>query len=487
MSGPATAVHARGESRPRHAQARFSTCRNLTVALGARRRGSRSSSRGRVASRWRPRETRRRGRRQRRRQDGAVEGARSTRLEALPLVGPPGQVAVRGARHLRSRRSRRDAARCAGASPMSAANPDGALDPTLPVGAQIAEKMRAVIPARCTRVAAGARDRAAGAGAHSFRAQQLPRLSVPVHGRHDAARSSSMRSATNPVLLGRRQRHPAARCDRRAAQVIRLMKELADGFDTAVLFVSSSPPVAREACTRRLLVMEAGRIVENDRRPESHRGAVRPHALHHWYGADPEDLGEIRRPPAPPDEGREVVLSLRDAFADLLRSSKRSGFGGFSRGSRDGARRARSTSAAATASPSSAEPAAANRALMRLLLTAGTAELRPDPRARARTSRGSGRGGLLAFRARRCRWCFRIRSARCRRATSVGRMLEDPLKYARLARQRRSAARGSEGDGRRPASPGALCTRSCRCGLERREAAPAQSTWRGRWCWSPRS
>lgn len=46
-----------------------------------------------------------------------------------------------------------------------------------------------------------------------------------------------------------------------AAQVIRLMKELTSSFDTAVLFVSSSLPVAREACDR-MLVMEEGRIIE---------------------------------------------------------------------------------------------------------------------------------------------------------------------------------------------------------------------------------
>ncbi len=35
-----------------------------------------------------------------------------------------------------------------------------------------------------------------------------------------------------------------------AAQVIRLMRELTERFDTAVLFVSSSLPVAREAASR---------------------------------------------------------------------------------------------------------------------------------------------------------------------------------------------------------------------------------------------
>ena len=46
-----------------------------------------------------------------------------------------------------------------------------------------------------------------------------------------------------------------------AAQVIRLMRELTEGFDTAILFVSSSLPVAREAASR-ILVIDEGRLVE---------------------------------------------------------------------------------------------------------------------------------------------------------------------------------------------------------------------------------
>ncbi len=46
-----------------------------------------------------------------------------------------------------------------------------------------------------------------------------------------------------------------------AAQVIRLMRELTARFRTAILFVSSSLPVAREAAARTL-VIDAGRLVE---------------------------------------------------------------------------------------------------------------------------------------------------------------------------------------------------------------------------------
>jgi len=46
-----------------------------------------------------------------------------------------------------------------------------------------------------------------------------------------------------------------------AAQVIRLMRELTERFETAVMFISSSLPVAREAASR-IMVIDEGQLVE---------------------------------------------------------------------------------------------------------------------------------------------------------------------------------------------------------------------------------
>ncbi|MGU3467641.1 ABC transporter ATP-binding protein [Methylobacterium sp. C33D] len=140
------------------------------------------------------------------------------------------------------------------------ANPMGALDPTLPVGHQIAEKMRAVNPAVA---AAEARRRVVAL---------LDAVRIPSAARrfHDYPSQFSGGMMQRALLVDAMISDPALLVADNvtqpldvtvAAQVIRLMRELTERFQTAILFVSSSLPVAREAASRTL-VIDAGRLVE---------------------------------------------------------------------------------------------------------------------------------------------------------------------------------------------------------------------------------
>lgn len=140
------------------------------------------------------------------------------------------------------------------------ANPMGALDPTLPVGHQIAEKMRAVNPAVA---AAEARRRVVAL---------LDAVRIPSAARrfHDYPSQFSGGMMQRALLVDAMISDPALLVADNvtqpldvtvAAQVIRLMRELTERFQTAILFVSSSLPVAREAASRTL-VIDSGRLVE---------------------------------------------------------------------------------------------------------------------------------------------------------------------------------------------------------------------------------
>ncbi|GGE05096.1 glutathione ABC transporter ATP-binding protein [Aureimonas endophytica] len=140
------------------------------------------------------------------------------------------------------------------------ANPMGALDPTLTVGRQIVEKLRAVSP-ETSRAEAEKRVVAL------LDAVRIPSAKARFHDYPSQFSGGMMQRAlivdamiSNPVLLvADNVTQPLDVTV--AAQVIRLMRELTERFDTAVLFVSSSLPVAREAASR-ILVIDEGRLVE---------------------------------------------------------------------------------------------------------------------------------------------------------------------------------------------------------------------------------
>ncbi|ULK97141.1 ABC transporter ATP-binding protein [Bradyrhizobium sp. I71] len=204
------------------------------------------------------------------------------------------------------------------------ANPMGALDPTLPVGAQIVEKMRAVVP--------GVSRRAAESRViELLEAVRIPSARSRFHDYPSQFSGGMMQRAlivdalvTNPALLvADNVTQPLDVTV--AAQVIRLMRELTATFDTAVLFVSSSLPVAREACTR-ILVMDEGRIVEEQATEDLVARPVYPYTRE-LVRQTPKIWGDGAATAPDRNERREVVLSLRDA-SQVYKVRKKTGFGG---------------------------------------------------------------------------------------------------------------------------------------------------------------
>ncbi|WP_370650405.1 dipeptide ABC transporter ATP-binding protein [Neorhizobium galegae] len=202
-------------------------------------------------------------------------------------------------------------------------NPMGALDPTLPVGAQIVEKLRAVVPGT-TRAEAEKRVIAL------LDAVRIPSAASRFHDYPSQFSGGMMQRAlivdalvTNPALLvADNVTQPLDVTV--AAQVIRLMKELVTEFSTAVLFVSSSLPVAREACSR-ILVMEAGRIVE-EQMTEALVTAPTYAYTRELVEQTPKIWAETV-PMAKLADDRQVVVSLRDT-SQIYQVKKRSGLGG---------------------------------------------------------------------------------------------------------------------------------------------------------------
>ncbi|EHJ96386.1 ABC transporter ATP-binding protein [Agrobacterium tumefaciens] len=204
------------------------------------------------------------------------------------------------------------------------ANPMGALDPTLPVGVQIVEKLRAVVPGT-------SRKEAEKRTIELLEAVRIPSARSRFSDYPSQFSGGMMQRAlivdalvTNPALLiADNVTQPLDVTV--AAQVIRLLKELTDGFNTAVLFVSSSLPVAREACNR-ILVMEKGRIVEEQ---ETERLIAAPAYAYTKELVEQTPKIWIEKTEMPRlNDKRDVVLSLRDA-SQVYRVKKKTGFGGF--------------------------------------------------------------------------------------------------------------------------------------------------------------
>jgi len=202
-------------------------------------------------------------------------------------------------------------------------NPMGALDPTLPVGAQIVEKLRAVVPGTSY-------SEAEKRVIDLLEAVRIPSARTRFTDYPSQFSGGMMQRAlivdalvTNPALLvADNVTQPLDVTI--AAQVIRLMKELTADFATAVLFVSSSLPVAREACSR-ILVMEEGRIVEEQATEDL---IARPsYAYTRELVAQTPKIWIENLPLPTLADGREVVFSLRDA-SQIYKVRKRSGFGG---------------------------------------------------------------------------------------------------------------------------------------------------------------
>ena len=299
------------------------------------------------------------------------------------------------------------------------ANPMGALDPTLPVGAQIVEKMRAVMPDVSRRQA---EDRVIAL----LDAVRIPSARNRFHDYPSQFSGGMMQRAlivdalvTNPaVLVADNVTQPLDVTV--AAQVIRLIKELTDQFDTAVLFISSSLPMVREASSRTL-VIDRGRIVEEQATEALVASPIHPYTRELvaqtpqiWHGA-----GAV---PALPAE-REVVLSLRDA-SQTYRVKKRNGIGGVNlvRAVRNVTFDVRRGDSFAIVGESGCGKSTLMRLLSRLELpSAGQILCEGKDIA---TLRGR---DLLAFRAR-LQLVLQDPFGSLPPRTSIGRMLEEPLR-----------------------------------------------------------
>ncbi|CAO4162816.1 ABC transporter ATP-binding protein [Methylorubrum populi] len=245
-----------------------------------------------------------------------------------PLAIRSGSVSFRGRNLLalpprEMRRLRRDIA-------YVGANPMGALDPTLPVGRQIVEKLRAVMP-EVSPKEAQARVVAL------LDAVRIPSAASRFHDYPSQFSGGMMQRAlivdamvSNPALLvADNVTQPLDVTV--AAQVIRLMRELTERFDTAILFVSSSLPVAREAAGRTL-VIDAGKLVEEQ--ATEALIAAPSHAYTRALVAQiPVIWGERPTLPAAPKPAAPVpadaIISLRDV-SQTYRVKKRGSFAGTS-------------------------------------------------------------------------------------------------------------------------------------------------------------
>lgn len=140
-------------------------------------------------------------------------------------------------------------------------NPAGSLDPTIPVGDQIVEKLRSIQPDL-------SKSKAVERVLDVLSAVRIPSPEVRFHEYPFQFSGGMMQRVmivdalvTNPAVLIADNITQALDVTV-AAQIIRLIKELRDQFDTAILFISSSLPVV-ETIADDVLVLQKGRIVEH--------------------------------------------------------------------------------------------------------------------------------------------------------------------------------------------------------------------------------
>ncbi|MCL4151701.1 UNVERIFIED_CONTAM: hypothetical protein GTU68_066493, partial [Idotea baltica] len=139
-------------------------------------------------------------------------------------------------------------------------NPAGSLDPTLPVGDQIVEKLLSVSSNLSRR---DAKERVL----EVLAAVRIPSPEVRFHEYPFQFSGGMMQRVmivdalvTNPAVLIADNITQALDVTV-AAQIIRLIKELQSQFSTAILFISSSFPVV-ELIADEIMVLQEGRIVE---------------------------------------------------------------------------------------------------------------------------------------------------------------------------------------------------------------------------------
>jgi peptide/nickel transport system ATP-binding protein len=190
------------------------------------------------------------------------------------------------------------------------ADPGSSLDPTIPVGVQILEKLRAVRPE------IGEREGKARV------VDLLDRVHIPsARRRYDEFPSQySGGMLQRAMIVDALVAEPGFLiCDNVtqpldvtvAAQIIRLLKELRENLDAGILFVATSVPIVREVADD-VLVLSQGRIVERSTPDEL------VHAPKHAYSRDllartPRIWGDGRPPAAPLAAApRKAILEVED-------------------------------------------------------------------------------------------------------------------------------------------------------------------------------
>ncbi|MDW6021116.1 ABC transporter ATP-binding protein [Mesorhizobium sp. BAC0120] len=193
-------------------------------------------------------------------------------------------------------------------------DPGSALDPTVPVGQQIIEKLRAVEPGIST----------AQAKARVLRVLDAVRIPSPAQRFHEFPFqfSGGMMQrvlivdalVTNPdLLVADNITQPLDVTV--AAQILRLLRDLQRDFSTAIIFVSSALGVVNDIADN-ILVLADGRVVERQQtralidRPEHNYTRNLIASLPRIWDAEPTSAA----PAEAVDDTREVILSVRDVY-----------------------------------------------------------------------------------------------------------------------------------------------------------------------------
>ncbi|SFA88069.1 peptide/nickel transport system ATP-binding protein [Poseidonocella pacifica] len=187
-------------------------------------------------------------------------------------------------------------------------NPAGALDPTMTVGAQLVEKLRAVRPEISTQEA---RRKAI---------RLLEAVKIPAAERrfHEYPFQYSGGMMQRAMIVDALMSDPALLIADNitqpldvtvAAQILKLMRDLNKDFSTAILFICSSLPVACDAADE-VMVLHGGRVVE--RQVPSGLIASPEHAYTRTLIEELPTLWTGTRESAPPpSRDQQAIMSVR--------------------------------------------------------------------------------------------------------------------------------------------------------------------------------
>lgn len=186
-------------------------------------------------------------------------------------------------------------------------NPAGALDPTMTVGAQLVEKLRAVRPEISRR----------DARAKAIRLLQAVRIPAAERRFHEYPFQYSGGMMQRAMIVDALISDPALLIADNitqpldvtvAAQILKLLRELNAEFSTAILFICSSLPVACDA-SDEVMVLSRGRVVERQT-PRALTTAPR-HAYTRALIAELPTLWQQGPDPRAPAAASRPIMSVR--------------------------------------------------------------------------------------------------------------------------------------------------------------------------------